>query len=117
MARQQAVLSLLLAIPAFLAAALGRGISSESLPRTSLACFYGLWAIVFSSLGGIVLFLADVNRHAVLNFKIEVFGHTHSLNWLWVALSLLAIVTYMILRKEKSDHRKYYLDILGNAKL
>jgi hypothetical protein len=112
-APNQAVLSLLLAIPAFLAAALGRGISSDKLPATSLTTFYGLWIVVIVSVAAVGLFLSDVNQFESLRYNITIFTFERQVNLLWVILALVGVIAFIVLRKEKSDQRRYYLKMLS----
>jgi hypothetical protein len=107
----QAVLTLLLAIPAFLAAALGRGITSESLSRASLTTFYGLWTMVATSLASVFLFLFDINRFPFLKFSLYIGPLQQDVNAIWTSLALFSITMYIWLRKMKSDQRRYYLEI------
>lgn len=109
------ILSVLLATPAFIAAALGRGITSENIRRTSMTTFYGLWIVVLTSVVAVLLFIFDVDRFESLIFPIQILGLTQRLNIVWTCLALLSIATYLTLRKEKSDHRKYYLQILKKS--
>ncbi|WP_143446571.1 hypothetical protein [Kibdelosporangium aridum] len=111
----QAILTLLLALPAFLAGGLGRSITSDALARTSLFTFYGLWTIVMTSLLGVGLFLADVNKHQFLNYHFPLFGHMQTANTLWTILAMASFAMYLMLRKEKSDQRRYYLRITKRA--
>lgn len=111
----QATLTLLLTVPAFLAAGLGRGISSDKLPGTSLTTFFGLWAIVVVSLTAALAFLVDANKVEWLTYTREVFGVLLELNYLWTILSVASLVIFIVLRKEKSDQLRYYLRILRKS--
>jgi len=111
----QVILTLMLALPAFLAAGLGRGVTSDNLTRTSLATFYGLWVTVLTSITAVFLFLSDVTRFDRLKFPIAVWDSSHNVNLLWTSLALFSTAIYLILRKEKSDQRRYYLGVLEKA--
>ncbi|WP_143268641.1 hypothetical protein [Amycolatopsis vastitatis] len=111
----QAVLTLLMAAPAFLAAALGRGISSDKLPGASLTAFFGLWAVVLTSMASVILFLSDVTTIATLNREITFFGWPRHVSLPWVLLALFSVAVFLLLRKEKSDQRRYYLKISRRA--
>ena len=112
----RSVSGLLLAFPAFLAVALGRGITFDNIRRTSLTAFYGLWMIVLTSVTALLLFAFGVDRFESLQLSIHVFGFVHrNVNIAWMCLAFISIAIYLALRKEKSDQRKYYLSILKKS--
>jgi len=113
----QLVPALLLGFPAFLAAALGRGITSDGVRRTSLVTFYGLWAFVATSALAVLLYLYDATRIPGTNIHLAMFGFDRRINLVWALLALFSVIAYLFLRKEKSDQRRYYLSILKQSAL
>ncbi|QQQ77799.1 hypothetical protein IOD16_04685 [Saccharothrix sp. 6-C] len=108
----QDVPALILTFPAFLAAVLGRGMNQETLGKSTVSAFYGLWLSVFLGLMGVLLYLYGANRKMPLDVELTVFGIKQHYSLPWLAISFLAVGNYLILRKYKSERRRHYLDSL-----
>jgi hypothetical protein len=111
----QDIPALMLTLPAFLAAAVGRGMSAERLRNSSLTAFYGLWVIASTSLTAVLLYTYSANRTLPLEITLAVYGGELRLNLIWVALSLFSIGVYLHLRRKMNEEREYYLCLLKKS--
>jgi hypothetical protein len=110
----QDIPALILTLPAFLAAAVGRGMTVERLVTTSLTAFYGLWVVVGTSLVAVLLYIYSANTSLPkgLEIDIPIFAWLgHSLNILWILLALLSLAELVYLRRRKTEERRHYLRI------
>jgi hypothetical protein len=111
----QDIPALILTLPAFLVAAIGRSMGPDNLLRTTLTAFYGLWLIVSLSILAVLMYIYSANNVLPLEVTISVFGTDLRFNLFWIALSLSTIGLYLYLRKRKNDEREYYLELLDRV--
>jgi hypothetical protein len=108
----QDIPAIILTLPAFLAAAVGRGMNADGLRRTSLVAFFGLWTIVGTSMAAVLLYIYSANRPLPLEVSVPFFWTKLSFNMFWIALALASATITTYLAKRKRDERKYYLNLL-----
>lgn len=113
----QGVPALLLTLPAFLAAAVGRGLTTERMQISSLTAFYGLWTIAATALAAVLLYIVSATNVLILEVSFDVGSSSVSFNLLWVLLTLASVGELLYLRKKKNEERAYFLDLLEKQAL
>lgn len=108
----QDIPAIILTLPAFLAAAVGRGMNADGLRRTSLVAFFGLWAIVGTSMAAVLLYIYSANRTLPLEISVPFFWTKLSFNLFWIVLTATSATITAYLAKRKRDERAYYLHLL-----
>lgn len=83
----------------------------DTLGRSALSAFYGLWLSVSLGFVGVLLYLYGANRSNPFEISLTLFGQSHKYSLVWLVLSVAAVFNYFILRKEKSERRRHYLDV------
>lgn len=111
----QDIPAFILTVPAFLAAVLGRSIDANSLSMAPLTAFYGLWISMCAAMFGVGLYLYGASRSMLWDVHLVVLGHAQNYNMIWIVASLVSLLNYLFLRKEKSERRRYYLGILQKS--
>nr|WP_157527143.1 hypothetical protein [Kibdelosporangium sp. MJ126-NF4] len=109
--------ALLLAIPAFLAGTLGKGVDSARLARTPMLTYYGLSATGFLSFSAALLYVLDAAYNLNTGVAISLLGNSVQLHadWPWITLSFLSLSVFIFLLREKRDQTWYYLNSLRNS--
>ncbi|MFD1045658.1 hypothetical protein ACFQ1S_08805 [Kibdelosporangium lantanae] len=102
-------LVLLLTLPAFLAAAIGRGMTADRLVTTSLTAYYGLWLVAATSLGAVLLSISGLGGEH-LPWMVDL-PWGREVNGVWILLALFSICVLLYLQKRKSEARRDYLDV------
>lgn len=108
----QDIPAVILTLPAFLAAAIGRGMDSTSLSRISLRTFYCLWTVALLSVLAVLLYIYNAARNPFIVVSVSLFGHHGSYDMAWVALAAASICVAAYLRREKRAERFYYLQLI-----
>lgn len=110
--------ALILALPAFIASALGRNISSEMLNTASLMAVYGIRIVAFSSIASALIYVFEIQHpERIPAVTLSAFGHRLHTNVAWLALLLLLLTTLVFLSWEKRRQTRYYMLLLANAAL
>ncbi|MFC0108763.1 hypothetical protein [Kibdelosporangium aridum] len=102
------ITALMLTLPAFLAAAVGRGMTAERVLSTSLTAFRGLWVVAATSLIAVLLYIYSANRG--IPVEVPIFPN-YKLNVVWLLLALFSIGTLLYLRRRKNEERRHYLRV------
>lgn len=108
----QGVPALLLTLPAFLAAAVGRGLTAERMLISSLTAFYGLWALTVTALAAVLLYIVSATNVLILEVSLDVGPAVLKFNLLWILLALISVGELLYLRKKKNEERAYFLGLL-----
>ncbi|CAM4151345.1 hypothetical protein KIPE111705_42865 [Kibdelosporangium persicum] len=108
---------LLFAVPAFIAAALGRGVDGSRLSQSSLITYFGLLLVFITSISATLLYALDAAKRLPTEVMIElwpsaVFWPT---DWIWLGLSLVTWGVAIFLIRERRDQTRYYLANLQRA--
>jgi hypothetical protein len=111
------LLGFLFTVPAFISAALGRGVDGSRLSRSSLITYFGLLLVFVMSIGASLLYALDASLDLPTEVVIKVWPgaagwHT---DWLWIIFSLLTWGVAIFLIRERRDQTRYYLDNLQRA--
>ncbi|GAB3915118.1 hypothetical protein GCM10029964_127780 [Kibdelosporangium lantanae] len=93
-------LVLLLTLPAFLAAAIGRGMTADRLVTTSLTAYYGLWLVAATSLGAVLLSISGLGGEH-LPWMVDL-PWGREVNGVWILLALFSICVLLYLQKGKA---------------
>jgi hypothetical protein len=106
--------ALVLALPAFLAAALGRGLDHERVGRASLTAYFGLQLVTLVSLAGVLLYVLDSGRKLAteVDLRLSFANVTLHSDALWLSLSFGAAVLAVFLTRQRRNATKYYLAML-----
>ncbi|MFS8098395.1 hypothetical protein LFM09_14775 [Lentzea alba] len=111
--------ALILALPAFVAAALGRGVDGRGLARSSLTVSIALGIVVLNSLLSVVFYILNAvnsipgNVTVTLSFLPQ--STLVSTNGLWLTLGLWSTATTIFIYKEKRAQTNYYLNMLTRS--
>ncbi|RSM90796.1 hypothetical protein DMH04_04930 [Kibdelosporangium aridum] len=109
--------ALLLALPAFLAGAMGKSVDSARLARTPMLTYYGLSATGILSFSAALLYVLD----AACNLRTELtitllWNVAHwTVDWTWLTLSFFSVLLFLFLWREKRDQTWNYLKRLQNS--
>lgn len=108
----QYIPALLLTLPAFLAAVVGRGMTAERVLSTSLTAFRGLWVVAGTSLTAVLVYIYGASIGLPLNIAIPaVLPADYQINLVWLLLALFSIGTLLYLRRRKNEERRHYLRV------
>lgn len=113
----QGVPALLLTLPAFLAAAVGRGLTTERMLISSLTAFYGLWAIAATAMAAVLLYIVSATNVLLLEVSLAFGPVVLDFNLFWVSLMLASVGELLYLRKKKNEERNYFLKLLEDQAL
>ncbi len=103
--------ALVLALPAFVAGALGRGLDQERVGRASLIAYFGLQSVMLLSFAGVLLYVLDAAKRLPTEVALSLAGLPHTIHSdvLWLGLSFLALVVATFLIRQRQQATRYYL--------
>ncbi|MGC4894664.1 hypothetical protein [Micromonospora sp. DT31] len=109
--------ALVLALPAFVAGALGRGLDQERVGRASLIAYFGLHSVMFLSFAGVLLYVLDAAKRLPTEVTMRLAGLPHEVRTdvLWLVLSFLALVLATFLIRQRQQATRYYLNAQERA--
>ncbi|KOX11774.1 hypothetical protein ADK66_06285 [Micromonospora sp. NRRL B-16802] len=109
--------ALVLALPAFVAGALGRGLDYERVGRTSLTAYFGLQSVVVLSLSGVLMYVLDSAKELPSEVSLALaFGdHVVHTDAVWLSLSLISLTLAIFLARQRQNATRYYVDMLERA--
>lgn len=108
--------ALVLALPAFVAGALGRGLDHERIGRASLTAYFGLQSVMSLSLAGVLLYVFDAAKDLPTEVSLTLVpGGAIYTDVLWLILSFLSLVLAAFLIRQRQEATKYYVGMLARA--
>ncbi len=108
--------ALVLAVPAFVASALGRGMDQEKIGRTSLTAYFGLVIVAALSVLAVLLYILDASQRLPTEVRLHLVTGTElhtDLLWLGLTLASSSIAVYLV--RERRNETTYYLSMLRSA--
>ncbi|RSM73876.1 hypothetical protein DMH04_40705 [Kibdelosporangium aridum] len=109
--------ALLFTVPAFISAALGRGVDGSRMTRSSLITYFGLFAVFITSIGATLLYAYDATTNLATEVSIALWPGSApwQTDWIWLGLSIVTWGVAIFLIRERRDQTRYYLDNLQRA--